>query len=182
MSTDPQTGQTSISEDAHTELEQAAQAWTDYLKTNPKNTDLSTAANAAQTFVLLGDADGAAQAQAVVAEGQDTAAAWGQLAFYYYAGGKIKQGDEAAKKAVDASDPSAADQIDKNLANLRKQAIKQQHAIEQQQQQGGAQAGEQQLQDPFGSLGGASGTTAPPSLRPPDPPPGPLATMPVPGR
>ena len=162
VTTDPQTGQTSISEDAHSELEQAAQAWTDYLKTNPKNTDLSTAANAAQVFVLLGDAEGAAEAQAIVAEGQDTAAAWGQLAFYYYAGGNLKQGDEAAKKAVAASDPSAADQIEKNLASIRKQAIKQQEAIKEQQEQGGSEAGEQQLQDPFGGLGGASGTTAPP--------------------
>ena len=99
--TDPQTGATSISEEARTELEQAAQAWTDYLKTKPKNTDLSTAANAAQVFVLLGDAEGAAEAQAIVAEGQKTAAAYGQLAFYYYAAGEIKQGDEAAKQAVD---------------------------------------------------------------------------------
>jgi hypothetical protein len=159
VSTDPNTGQTSITEDANSELEKAAQAWTDYLKTNPKNTDVSTAANAAQVFVLLGDADGAAQAQAIVAEGQKSASAYGQLAFYYYAAGDIKAGDEAAKQAVDASDPSAADQIEKNLASIRKQAIKQAEAIKEQAQQGGQQAGEQQLQDPFGGLGG--GATAP---------------------
>jgi len=163
VSTDPQTGQTSISDDANTELEKAAQAWTDYLKTDPKNTDLSTAANAAQVFVLLGDADGAAQAQAVVAEAQKSASAYGQLAFYYYAAGDIKAGDEAAKKAVDASDPTAADQIEKNLASIRKQAIKQQKAIKEQAQQGGEQAGEQQLQDPFGGLGGASTTPVAPT-------------------
>jgi hypothetical protein len=162
VTTDPETGATSISEDAHAELEQAAQAWNDYLKTKPANTDLSTAANAAQVFVLLGDAEGAAGAQRIVADGQKTAAAYGQLAFYLYAGGKIKEGDAAAKQAVEASDPSAADQIEKNLASFRKQAIKQQEAIEEQQEQGGSAAGEQQLQDPFGGLGGASGTTAPP--------------------
>ncbi len=70
----------------------------DYMTTKPKNTDLSTAANAVQVFVLLGDAEGAAEAQAVVAEGQRTAAAYGQLAYYYYAAGKMKQGDEAGEE------------------------------------------------------------------------------------
>ncbi len=161
VETDPTTGQTSISEEAHTELEQAAQAWTDYLKTDPKTTDLNTAANAAQVFVLLGDAEGAAGAQAIVAEnGPKSAAAYGQLAFYYYAAGEMKKGDEAAKQAVAAAPASDADQIEKNLASLRKQAVKQQEAIKEQQEQGGAEAGEQQLQDPFGGLGGA-GTTPP---------------------
>ena len=160
VETDPTTGQTSISEDARSELEQAAQAWTDYLKTDPQNTDLSTAANAAQVFVLLGDAEGAAGAQVIVAEGQKSSSAYGQLAFYYYAAGEIKKGDEAAKQAVEVADASSADQIEKNLASIRKQAIKQQEAIAEQQEQGGSEAGEQQLQDPFGSLGGEG--TAPP--------------------
>jgi hypothetical protein len=162
VSTDPQTGQTSISEDAHNDLEQAVDAWSRYLKTDPKKPDVTTAANAAQAYVLLADAEGAATAQQIVADAQKSAAAYGQLAFYLYAGGKIKEGDAAADKAVAAADPSAREQIKKNLASLRKQAIKQQQAIEQQQQQGGAQAGEQQLQDPFGALGGGtSGGTAP---------------------
>ncbi|MDX6584046.1 MAG: hypothetical protein QOI10_3230 [Solirubrobacterales bacterium] len=162
VSTDPNTGQTSISEGAHTELEQAVDAWTRYLKTKPKKPDVNTAANAAQAFVLLADAEGAATAQAIVAAGQKTASAYGQLAFYYYAAGKIKQGDAAAKTAVSTADPSAQDQIKKNLASIRKQAIKQQQQIEQQAQQGGAQAGEQQLQDPFGGLaGGSTGAPAP---------------------
>ncbi len=163
VTTDAETGQTSISEEAHTELEQAAQAWTDYLKTKPKSTDLSTASNAAQVFVLLADAEGAAQAQAIVAEGQKTAAAYGQLAFYYYAAGQLKQGDEAAKKAVAEADPSSQDQIEKNLASIRKQAVKQQQLIEEQAEQGGGQAGEQQLQDPFGGLGGAAPAPAAPA-------------------
>jgi hypothetical protein len=163
IETDPQTGATSISEEAHAELEKAAQAWTDYLKTDPKNTDLATAANAAQAFVLLGDADGAAGAQAIVAEGQNTAAAYGQLAFYYYAAGDLKKGDAAAKQAVAAADPTTSDQIEKNLANLRKQSIKQQEAIEQQAEQGGPEAGEQQLEDPFGGLGGAAPTPVAPT-------------------
>src|SRR5687768_11770304 len=99
IETDPNTGQTSISEEARGHLEGAAQAWTDYLKTKPPNPDVNVAANAAQTFVLLGDAAGAAGAQEIVAAEQQTAAAYGQLAYYYYAGRQIKKGDEAAKQA-----------------------------------------------------------------------------------
>jgi hypothetical protein len=162
VSTDPNTGQTSISEDAHADLEKSLDAWDRYLKTHPAKPDVNAAANVAQACVLLADAECASTAQQVVADDQKTAAAYGQLAFYLYADGKIKEGDAAAKQAVDASDPTTSDQIEKNLASLRKQAIKQQKAIKQQQQQGGEQTGEQQLQDPFGSLGsGAAGSTAP---------------------
>jgi hypothetical protein len=162
VETDPQTGATQISEDSRAELEQAVQAWTDYLKTKPQNPDLGTAANAAQAYVLLNDAGGAAKAQAIVAESQNTSAAYGQLAYYLYADGQIKQGDAAADKAVAASEPSAREQIEKNLDAIRKQAIKLQQQIEQQAEQGGPQAGEQQLEDPFGGLGGASDTGAAP--------------------
>jgi len=163
VSTDATTGQTSISEDAHNDLEQAIDAWDRYLKTKPKQPDVTAAANVAQACVLLADADCASSAQRIVADDQKSASAYGQLAFYEYAAGDIKAGDAAAKQAVDASDPTAADQIEKNLANIRKQAIKQQKQIKQQAQQGGQQAGEQQLQDPFGGLGGASTTPVPPT-------------------
>jgi hypothetical protein len=161
VATDPQTGQTQITESARTELEQAVQAWSDYLKTKPRKPDVATAANAAQAYVLLADADGAARAQAIVAQSQGSAAAYGQLAFYYYAGGKIKQGDAAAAKAVAQADPTTRAQIKKNLVALKKQAIKQQAQIEQQAQQGGSAAGQQQLQDPFGGLGGSSAPVTP---------------------
>ena len=163
IETDPETGQTSISEEAHTHLEGAAQAWTDYLRTKPPNPDVNVAANAAQTFVLLGDAAGAAGAQEIVAEEQKTAAAYGQLAYYLYVDGQFEKGDAAAKQAVEASDPSAQEQIEKNLASIRKQAVKQQELIKEQAEQGGPEAGEAQLQDPFGGLGGASTTPVSPT-------------------
>ena len=153
-----------ITEEGRSELEQAVQAWSDYLKTKPAKPDVSVAANAAQAYVILGDAEGAAQAQQIIADSQGTAAAYGQLAYYLYAGGKIKEGDAAADKAVAASDASSRKQIQSNLANIRKQAIKQQQQLAQQAQQaqqGGQQQGEQQLEDPFGGLGGSSATTPP---------------------
>lgn len=163
ISTDPTTGATSITEDAHNELEQAAQAWTDYLATKPEKPNVDAASNAAQAYVLLADADGAATAQAIVAEAQGTTSAYGQLAFYLYAAGKIDAGDKAADQAVQAADATVRDQIEKNLAAIRKQAIKQQEAIKEQAQQGNQSGSSgQQLEDPFGGLGGASGAgTAP---------------------
>ena len=84
-----------------------------------------------------------------------------QLALYLYAGGQFKQGDEAAEKAVAAADPAEREQTKKNLENLREQAIKYQEQLEQAQQQGGQEPGEQQLNDPFGDLGGARAPVTP---------------------
>lgn len=162
VSTDPQTGQRSISEGARSDLEHAAQAWADYTATKPEKPSVTAAASAVQVFFLLGDAGGAAEAQAIVADSQRTAASYGQLALYLYANGKIKAGDAAAKKSVAAADPSQREQTRKNLEQIRKQAIKQQRQIEQQAQQGAGAAGGQGLEDPFGALGGAPSTTAPP--------------------
>lgn len=161
VSTDPQTGQTSVTTDARNQLEDAVAAWEDYLKTKPKQPNLSAAANAAQAYVLLGDAGGAAAAQQIVADGQKTAAAYGQLAFYEYADGSLKKGDAAAEKAVAAADKTQRKQIQASLEGLRKRAVKQLAAIKKQAEQGGQQAGEQGLQDPFGGLGGTSGAPAP---------------------
>jgi hypothetical protein len=163
VSTDPQTGATSITDDAHNELEQAVQAWTDYLATKPDKPNVDAASNAAQAYVLLADADGASVAQAIVAEAQGTTSSYGQLAFYLYAAGKIDAGDKAADKAVAAADATVRDQIKKNLEQLRKQAIKQQQQTEQQAQQGNQSGSSgQQLEDPFGGLGGAAGAGATP--------------------
>jgi hypothetical protein len=154
VSTDPQTGQISISEDAHSELEQAAATWQKYLKTNPDKPNANAATNAVQVYQLLNDAKGAAEAQRIVAEAQNSAAAYGQLAFYLYADFNFKEADAAADKAVSLADPSDRKNIEKGMQAYSDQAHKTQKAIKAQQQQGGNdEAAQQQLQDPFGSLG-----------------------------
>ena len=90
-----------------------------------------------------------------------TAADYGQLALYLYADGKIKAGDAAGDQAVEAADPSQRAQIRKNMDSLAESARKQKKQEAQQAEQGGDEAGEAQLEDPFGGLGGGSGTTAP---------------------
>lgn len=158
VSQDPQTGQTSISEDARSDLEASVAAWADYLKTKPRNPDPSVAGNAAQAYVLLADADGAAGAQRIVAESQDTASGYGQLAFYLYAGGRIAAGDAAAKRAVAATEPAQRNAIKKNLAALSEQASKQKKQLARQAegQKGQPSAGAEALENPFGGLSGAA--------------------------
>lgn len=157
VTTDPATGVTEVTETSRVDLEQSAQRWQEYLDTRPKEPDVGAAANAAQAYVLLGDAGGAASAQEIVAESQGTAAAYGQLAYYVYADGRIGAGDSAARKSVKAAEPSQRKQIEQNLDQLRKRAVKQQQLIkEQQRQQGGEDADSAQLEDPFGSLGGTA--------------------------
>jgi hypothetical protein len=158
VSTDPQTGQISVSPDAQSELEQAAAAWQRYLKTKPERPNTSAATNAVQVYQLLGDASGAAEAQEIVADAQKSSAAYGQLAFYLYADFKFKQADEAGQKAIAAADPSQRKTIEQNLTAYSDQAHKQQQLIKKQQQQGGGEAAQAQLEDPFGALGGAPAT------------------------
>jgi hypothetical protein len=155
VSTDPQTGQISISEDAHTELEQAAEAWQKYLKTKPDRPNTSAASNAVQVYQLLNDAGGAAEAQRIVADAQKSSAAYGQLAFYLYADFNFDEADAAAAKAVAAADPSDRKSVEKSMQAYSDQAHKTQKLIKKQQQQqgGGGEAAQQQLQDPFGTLG-----------------------------
>jgi len=171
VTTDQQTGQVSISEDAHNDLLQAAQAWDDYFKTEPAQPSVAAAASAVQVFQLLNDAGGAAQAQEVVAGDQKSAAAYAQLAFYLYADLQIDKADKVAKQAVAASDSTNRKQIEKSLQAYHDQAVKFQKQQQQQQRQaqqqggGGATGGGAQLENPFGGLGGTTGgaTTVPPT-------------------
>ena len=167
VTTDPETGVTDITEGSRADLERSVQRWEEYLETKPAKPDVGAAANVAQAFVLLADADGAASAQEIVAESQGTSSAYGQLAFYLYADGQLKAGDEAAKESVALADPSQRKLIDKNLEDLRKQAVKQQEAIKEQQSQGGEDSASPQLEDPFGSLGGGAGLGTPAPAPPP---------------
>lgn len=164
---DPATGQTSITEDARSDLENAAQAWQDYLALKPDRVNAAAAASAVQAYQLLLDAGGAAEAQAAVAKSQGTGAAYAQLAFFYYADFQFDKGDAAAEKAVAASDPATRKATEKNLADLAERARKQKKladkAAEQAQQGGQQPPGGAELTDPFGSLGtGSAGGTAPP--------------------
>ena len=170
LEADPETGQPVVTEDARANFEGALDAWEQYIALEPKKPDPSTAALVAQAYVQLEDAQGAAEAQRIVAEDNPSGGTYGNLAFYLYASGDIEGGDEAAALAVENSDPAQADQIEKQLAQLSEQAAKLEKAAAKAAQQAdeeGSQAGAP-IEDPFGSLGGTGGLggtapTAPPA-------------------
>ena len=161
---DEATGQiTGIPPEARTALEQSVDAWQRYLDTKPANPDTAAALSASGSYQLLGDASGAAEAQRFVAEERKTAESYGQLAFYLYADFKFDEADAAAAKAVELADPSQRAQLKKQYEAIAEQARAEQKRIEQEAEQGGKDAGEEQLTDPFGSLGGSTGVTPTPT-------------------
>lgn len=164
---DQQTGATTVSEDSRQQLEDTVTAWQDYLGTDPPKPDPSAASSAAQAYVYLNDAQGAAEAQRIVAENGGTAADYAQLALYLYIDGKLEAGDAAGEQAVKAADSTQREQIQKYVDQLAEAARKQQRQEEQAAQQGGGDdAAAPQLEDPFGGLGGGS---AVPQTTPPAP-------------
>lgn len=151
---------------AKDQLEQSVNAWSRYLKTKPSKPDNTVAAFAAQAYVALDDAAGAAEAQQIVADAGPSAQGYYQLALYRYADTDFKGGDAAAKKAVaKAKGAKQRKQVEKAVKQLRSKATQQEKAAKAQAKAGGDQGGAA-LGDPFGplqggsgGLGGASGTT-----------------------
>jgi len=157
VQTDPNTGApVSVSNDAHTDLGDAADAWEKYLKVNKGKPDVTVAFDMINVYVLLQDADGAAQAQRIVAEDQPSVNSYGQLALFEYAGGDIEAGDAASDKALSLASKTEAKGIKPQLAEARKQGIKLQEAQEKAKKQAGENAtkpGSNPLQNPFGVPG-----------------------------
>ena len=131
------------------------------MATKPKRTDVSAAASAVQVFVLLNDATGASEAQGVVAEEQGTRLGLrpaGALPLRRRQDqGRRRGGQEGGRRGR----ALAGKQVQKTVDSYREQAIKFQQQLEQQQEQGGSEAGEQQLEDPFGDLGGGTAPVTP---------------------
>jgi hypothetical protein len=152
---DPTTGQPSVSQDAHTELGRAADAWTKYLRVTNKP-DATVAALLVNAFIFLNDASGAARTEAIVAADQPSQNSYGTLAIFRYLGGDIPAGDAAAKKAENLAPKSVRKQVSKQLATYRKQGLK----LKKQQAKAAKSApppttpGANPLQSPFGGVGG----------------------------
>ena len=126
VSTDPTTGQISdVSADAHTDFGKAADAWQKYLKVNKGKPDAGIAAQMVNAYVILNDAQGAAQAQRIVADQQPSANSYGTLAIFLYAGGNVADGDTAATRAeAESKGKAAKKQVKSQLAPYRKRALK----------------------------------------------------------
>jgi hypothetical protein len=158
VSVDQSTGQISITNDAHTDLGQAADAWSKYLRVNKGKPDVKTAFDMVNVYVILNDADGAAKTQAIIAQDQPSAQAYGQLAFFQYAGGDIKGGDASRDKALSLASGAQKKQLESTLNQERKTGLKVQKAQQQVKQQAQKQGegtsttpGTNPLQNPFGT-------------------------------
>jgi hypothetical protein len=163
VSQDPTTGQISITNDAHTSLGSAADAWSKYLKLNKGKPDLAVANEMVSAYIFLNDAPGAIKTQRIVAQAQPSFNSYGTLAQFEYLTGDVSGGDADAKKALAAASPAQRKSAQKQLDQLRKQGLQvqkqQKKAKQAQQQSGGATTpGANPLQNPFGGLGSTTPT------------------------
>jgi hypothetical protein len=108
-------------------LATAATAWQRYLKLDPQHPDATLARLMAGAYSETGlnNAAEAASAMEIVTEQQPSASAYATLAQYAYIADQIRKGDLAAAKAVQLA-PSAQQRLVRSqLANIKRQAIKQ---------------------------------------------------------
>jgi hypothetical protein len=161
ITTDPQTLAVEISEDARTDLELTVDAWERYLDTDPKKPNATAANSASLAYRYLRDFEGAAKAQEFVAASQDTASAYALWAQYLYGSFQYDEGDAATEEAVALTDQGTREQARKELEAFEEAARRYEKQLEKQPGGGGEEAAGQQLQDPFGALGGGGGAPAP---------------------
>lgn len=150
---DQTTGAISISEDAHTELGKSVDAWEKYLKVNKRKPNPAIAAQIVQAYYFLSDAQGAAEAQRIVASNQPSSGSYGQLAFYLYFAGDISGGDQAASKAEAEAPKSQRSQLKQQLEQIRQQAVKAKKQLAKAQKNAPSPTtpGASPLESPFGS-------------------------------
>jgi hypothetical protein len=157
---DQTTGQISISQDGHTELGKAADAWNKYLRVNKGKPNADVAALLVNAFIFLNDPAGAARTEEIVAAAQPSQNSYGNLAIYRYLSGDISGGDAAAAKAAKLAPKSLRNQTKQQLATYRKQGIK----LKKQQAKAAKKAppsttpGANPLGAPLGGVGGTSTT------------------------
>jgi hypothetical protein len=166
--TDPSTGATTISSDARSDMQLALDAWADYLDTKPQRVNADAAIDVLQINSILfntaltdGDAsqalrsaEDAAAAGQIAAEARDTASDWGSVANYAYIAGQTEQGDEAARRAIEATEQSSRKQIEQTMEAYAERGEKFNKQLEKLVKQGSSQGGE--IEDPFGGLGGGA--------------------------
>ena len=156
LEADEQTGQPVVTDESRVQFDESVSAWERYLKLESRNPDANAAGLVVQGYVLLNDAEGAAETQRIVTEARPSQGAYSNLAFYLYAAGDIEGGDEAAKQAVAEAEGSQRAGVQKQLARIRKAAEKQEEQLKKQAKS--APEGANPLQSP---LGGGLGGSAP---------------------
>jgi hypothetical protein len=147
----------SLTEEARGEFEASVDAWNQYVDAEPKKIDITAASSAVNAYRFLEDAEGAAQAQQLLAEADPSTATFSQLAFFRYAAGDLKSGDEAVDQAVAEAKADERKQVERQLAQIRKQAVKLKEQLKKLPE--GAEGGG--LENPFGGFSPEGGTVPP---------------------
>jgi hypothetical protein len=152
---------------AREDFDAALAAWSSYLEQAGDDPNPSAAQLVAGTFFQLAESGSttlseieehvgkAAEAQQVVAEQQPSVGSLSSLAIYQYFAGDFAAGDKAGEQAAALVPKAEAKNIEKQLDEYRKRAkrfVKQAEQFKKSQ----PNAGKEQLQNPFGSLGGSS--------------------------
>jgi hypothetical protein len=161
-----------MTDEARSNYEAATGAWQRYLKVT-KKPDPGTAGTMVNAYFalmqaaasdtpqdLLGiqtNAEGAAQAQQIVATDNPGYGTYGSLAQYLYYSGKIGPGDAAASKAVAKAPASSRKAARQQFDQARKVGLQLKKALA----AGGKAAGKQALQNPLGGLGTPTTPTTP---------------------
>ncbi len=166
--TNPETGATLVTPEGRQRLDLAADAWDRYLK-QTDSPNPSAAQLMASTFFSLAESSGsieeteanikgAATAQRLVAEARPSVGSLSTLAIYEYYAGNFAAGDQATKQAESkAPSKGEAKEVNKQLAEYRKRG-KQFEAQKKEFAKLEKGRGKEALQNPFGGLGGSTGS------------------------
>ena len=163
-------GQPTITPEARSQFEAAADTWHDYLELNPDPPDPNVAQLVANALFALaqGATDGvqarnnsaaAAEAQAIFAESRPSVGSFSTLALYSFFGNDFEEGDAAVARVMELSrSPQAKRRNKREMADYRKQAKEFQEqlkAYEQATQAGTEGDAPPQILSPGGGLSGA---------------------------
>lgn len=164
---DPQTGLPGPPPpEARNDFEAALEAWNRYLKQAGDDPSPAAAQLVAGTFFRLAETSTslletqshvaeATKAQRIAAEERPNVGSLTTLAIYQYFNGEFAAGDKTMKRAMAGAAKPEAKSIEQQLAGYRKNA-KQFDQRKKQLAKAQKEAGKEQLQNPFGGIGGAA--------------------------
>jgi len=139
-----------LSEESRQEYEETISLWQDYLAADPKKINAAAAGAVVQSYRFLGDAKGAIEAQRAFAKSDPSAPNFGALAQLLYFDLQIEAADEARDQALAEANAETKKLITKQLAQIRKQAVKAES--EEKKQPDSATGDSPELSNPFGGL------------------------------
>jgi hypothetical protein len=164
----PETGAVILTPEGRADVERAVEAWTRYVKEadspNPSPALLVasayfTLAESSTNFEdIVASINGAASAQRIAVDGRPNLGSLSTLAIYEYYAGNFAAGDKAAKKAEDlAATKAEAQEVKKQMGEFRQRG----KAFQSQRKEiakAERSQGKEALQNPFGGLGGSTGS------------------------